>query len=115
MDGNLFIDTYMLPYILPQVTSGEWPGCQEGEFRSKCINKEMQGHLQRCHKEIMDDVAEQQEELKKRKFNVRSECARGETKIYNLLSQDDRKSFLEKDCHVFLFLGKTVSSETFFI
>ena len=88
---------------------------KEGEVRSKCINKEMQGHLQRCHKEIMANVAEQQEELKKKEVNVRSECARGETKIYNLRSQDDGKSFLEKVSHVFLFLGKTVSSETFFI
>ena len=25
VDGNFFIDTYMLPYILTQETSGEWP------------------------------------------------------------------------------------------
>ena len=86
----------------------------EGEVRSKCINKEMQGHLQRCHKEIMAGVAEQQDELKKKEVAVSSECARGETKIYNLRSQDDRKSFLEKVSHMFLFLGKTVPSGTFF-
>ena len=25
VDGNLLVDTYMLPYILPEATSGEWP------------------------------------------------------------------------------------------
>ena len=49
----------------------------------------------------MAGVAEQQEDLKKKEVTVRSECARGETKIYNLRSQDDRKSFLEKVSQVF--------------
>ena len=48
---------------------------KEGEVRSKCINKEMLGHLQRCHKEIMAGVAKQQEELKKKEAAVSSECA----------------------------------------
>ena len=74
---------------------------KEGAIRSKCIDKEMQGHLQRSHKDIMAGVAEQQEDLKKKEVTVRSECARGETKIYNLRSQDDRKSFLEKVSHLF--------------
>ena len=68
----------------------------ENAPKSKCVNRTMQSHFNKCQPDIMVEVAKQQQELKGvAKTDVRDESVRGSVPLFKLTNREERAKFIK--------------------
>ena len=82
--------------------------------KSRCVNRTMQAHINKCRPDIMEEVSRQQAQLKSvSTVDVWNEAVRGNIPIFKLTNREERIKFIKMvSCVIYLFLFSLILLKT---